>query len=64
MLFCLSDANISHFDNYLNLNNLKIKNDTIFLAVYYEFNSIKQKRCSENRTPFLKSYYDTKQLRF
>jgi len=43
MLFCLSDANISHFDNYLTPNNLKIKNDPVFLAVHYEFNIIKKK---------------------
>ncbi|MEG1026575.1 MAG: hypothetical protein RSF34_19035, partial [Flavobacterium sp.] len=53
MLFCLSSANIIHFDNYFILKNIKIEHDINFALVYYEFNILKTKRRSISRTPFL-----------
>ncbi len=52
MLFCLSDANISHFDNYFILNDSKIKYENDFLTLYYEFNiPINKKGALIFRTP-------------
>ncbi|BFM42385.1 hypothetical protein CFS9_10260 [Flavobacterium sp. CFS9] len=44
MLFCLSDANIIHFHNYISAIPAEIGYLSEFLAFHYEFNIIQNKK--------------------